>query len=113
MKGASRRRIQRRGGLSAKGLRARSSHGIGLRDRGDQRGRVWMQGTRGDVGRRPLLDDGTEIQNRHRVGDPLDDGEIVGDEEVRQTCASAETGSSQTTRRGPVASARAIATRCR
>ena len=82
------------------------------------------------IGGRPFLDDASQIEDGDAVGDAGHHGDVVGDEEVGETralaqfesrftiCAatdtsSAETGSSHTTRRGSVASALAIATRCR
>ncbi len=97
----------------------------------DERGSVRMQRPAGHLARGPLFDDAAQIEDRDPVGDARDDGHVVGDEEIRQAGAlpqleeadsrsarrsdtsSAETGSSQTTRRGRVASALAIATRWR
>ncbi len=82
-----------------------------------------------DLVRRALLDDSPEVENGDPVGDAGHDREVMRNEEVGQpgTLTQVEqevhdlrrdghvergTGSSQTTSRGPVASARAIATRC-
>ena len=80
--------------------------------------------------RGPALDDRAGVQHDDVVADPPHDVEVVRDEQVADAelglqrssrlriCAwtdtsSAEVGSSQTTRSGPVASARAMPSRCR
>ena len=82
-----------------------------------------------DIFLRAVLHKVAEVHDADGVGDVLDNGEVVADEEVRQLVfilqfvqqvddlawmdtSSAETGSSQTMNSGFTASARAMQSRC-
>ena len=87
---------------------------IGHRDSREQRLGVGMQRMGKDLVRRGILDQIAEVHHADRVGDVLNNGEVMRDERSRlMTCAwietsSAETGSSQRMKSGFSARARAM-----
>ena len=131
MEAAGCRRCDRAGWIAAKrDTMACSLTGVDDGHRREERLRVRVDGPRLELVRRRQLHDLAEVHHGDPVGDVADDGEVVGDEEVRQPelalevlsrlriCAwietsSAETGSSATISRGVVIERAAIPMRCR
>ena len=60
------------------------------RHRSEQTGSIGMRRSAQHIGRRPVLEHASRVQHAHRVANPVNEAEIVGDEQHRKTAATTQ-----------------------